>query len=1056
MFKLTRFLFCFTGILCLACMYLPAAAQGQIKVEGRVVAAGDELPLQGATIELKGTESRAVSGADGTFVLELPARGGTLVVSFVGYKTIESSVSKAGALKIALEPSEASTDNEVVVVAHGTQRKKEIVGSVTSINPAELKIPASNLTNALAGKLAGIIAFQRSGEPGADNADFFIRGVSTFGESYRSSPLILIDNIQVTTTDLARLQVDDIASFSILKDATAAALYGSKGANGVILITTKQGKESKVNVSLRVENSRSQSTRNVELADPITYMELANEAVLTRNPLGGLLYPKNKIENTQKGIDPVVYPVTDWQKMLLKNAANNQRFNLNLSGGGKVARYYVSGGLNIDNGILKVDQRTNFNSNSKLMSYSLRSNVNISLTQTTEMVVRLSGAFDDYKGPLAGGADIFGQIMRSNPVMFPAYYEPTEETKYVKHIMFGNAGNAQYNNPYAMLQKGYKSSNRFALNAQIGVNQKLDFITNGLSARGLLNLQRNGEFSLTRAYNPFFYIATNYDYNTRHYDLLPLNMETGSAAAVGTEYLNYIEGPKTLSADFYSELALDYRREFNNVHSLSGTLVGIAKNSSSGNPGSLQASLPFRNLGLSGRVSYVYDSRYAAEFNFGYNGSERFARIHRFGFFPSAGAAYTVSNEKFWEGIKNVVSKLKLRATYGFVGNDNIGDATDRFFYLSEVNMNDAGRAMRFGTLKDFVLPGISIGRYANDQITWEKAAKTNFGLETSFFGKLNLDVDMYQERRTNILMTRASVPSSMGLSAATRANVGKARSHGVEVAMDYQQQITSKWWAKAMANFTYASSAYDVYEEPQYKEQNMLHPGRSLSQQWGYLAERLFVDDLDAQNAPKQSFGPYGGGDIKYRDVNGDGKITTLDQVPIGFPITPEIVYGFGVSTGVGRFDFSVFFQGLARESFWISVADYDNAGNYIGTAPFIQEQRQLLKVWADNHWSEDNRNIYALWPRLSTDLNANNTQKSTWFMRNGALLRIKSAELGYTLSSKLMNRLHFSNARFYVNGLNLHTFSKFNLWDVEMGGNGLGYPIQLVLNAGINLTLK
>lgn len=1056
MLKLTRFLLCLTGILCLALMHLPANAQGQMKVEGRVVTAGDDAPLQGATIELKGTGKRTVSDVEGVFAIDVPEKGGTLIVSFVGYKTLETAVTKPGALKIALEPAEASTDNEVVVVAHGTQRKKEIVGSVTSINPAELKIPASNLTNALAGKLAGIIAFQRSGEPGADNADFFIRGVSTFGESYRSSPLILIDNIQVTTTDLARLQVDDIASFSILKDATAAALYGSKGANGVILITTKQGKESKVNVSLRIENSRSQSTRNVELADPITYMELANEAVLTRNPLGGLLYSKNKIEGTMLGTDPVVYSATDWQKMLLKNAANNQRFNLNLSGGGKVARYYVSGGLNIDNGILNVDRRTNFNSNSKLMSYSLRSNVNINLTKTTEMIVRLSGAFDDYKGPLSGGADIFSKIMQSNPVMFPAYYNSTEETKYVRHIMFGNAGNAQYNNPYAELQRGYKSSNRFALNAQVAMNQKLDFITEGLSARGLLNLQRNGDFSVTRAYNPFYYVATNYDYATRHYDLIPLNMETGSGAAQGTEYLNYVEGDKTLAADFYSEVALDYRREFNKVHSLSGTLVGIAKNSVNANPGTLQSSLPFRNLGVSGRVSYVYDSRYAAEFNFGYNGSERFARIHRFGFFPSAGAAYTVSNEKFWEGLKNVVSKLKLRATYGLVGNDNIGTAADRFFYLSEVNMNDGGRGMTFGTLKDFSLSGISISRYANDQITWEQAAKANFGLEASFFGKLNLDVDLYREHRTNILMDRSSIPTSMGLSATTRANVGKARSHGIDVAIDYQQQITNKWWAKGMANFTYASSAYEVFEEPQYKESNMLHPGRSLSQRWGYIAERLFVDDLDALNSPKQNFGPYGGGDIKYRDVNGDGKITTLDQVPLGYPTTPEIVYGFGVSTGVGRFDFSVFFQGLARESFWIDV----NA-----TSPFVGEQRQLLKVWADNHWSEDNQNIYALWPRLGVEASMNSMGKAsqndpqvanTWFMRNGALLRIKSAELGYTLSNNLLNRLHFSNARFYLNGLNLHTFSKFNLWDVEMGGNGLGYPIQLVLNAGINLTLK
>lgn len=1029
-----------------ALMSISTKGQDHIQIQGRVIAEKTGLGLQGATVELVGTKLRTVTDTSGAYYMDVPSQEGKLRISFIGYVGTEYDLTGPANPVIVLKEAEVSDGDEVVVVAHGTQLKKEIVGAVTSINPAELKIPASNLTNALAGKMAGIIAFQRSGEPGADNSNFFIRGVTTFG--YRNYPLILVDNIEMTTTDLARLQVDDIASFSILKDATAAALYGSKGANGVILITTKQGTESKVNVSLRVENSRSQSTRNVKLADPITYMELANEAVLTRNPLGGLLYSKDKIENTRMGLDPVVYPETDWQKMLLKDATNNQRINLSLTGGGKVARYYVSGSMNLDNGLLKVDHRTNFNSNSKLLSYSLRSNININLTRTTEMIVRLSGNFDDTKGPLAGGADIYSQIMQSNSVLFPAYYNPTEETKYVKHIMFGNYGNAQYNNPYADLQKGYQSGNRFDINAQVALNQKLDFITEGLSARGLLNIQRNGSFSVTRSYNPFYYTANNYDYVTQHYDLLPLNMEEGqSAAPPGTEYLNYTEGAKTLSADFYSELAVDYRREFNKVHSLSGTLIGIVKNSTNANPGDLQSSLPFRNVGLSGRLSYVYDSRYAAEFNFGYNGSERFAKIHRFGFFPSFGAAYTVSNEKFWEPIKTVVSKLKLRATYGFVGNDAIGDPADRFFYLSNVDMNNGARGMTFGTLKDYNLSGIDILRYANNDITWERAAKTNLGLESTFFGKLNMDIDVYREDRSNILMDRASIPSSMGLSAVTRANVGKAHSQGIDVAFDYSQQLSHKWWAKGVANFTYARGVYDVYEEPQYAEANKLHPGQSISQQWGYIAERLFVDDLDAQNSPKQSFGPYGGGDIKFRDVNGDGKITELDQVPIGYPTTPEIVYGFGLSTGFGKFDFSIFFQGLARESFWIDVD---------ATSPFVGEQRQLLQVWADNHWSEDNRNIYAQWPRLGVDVSENNKQTSTWFMRNGALLRIKSAEIGYTLPDKLLNRLHLGNARVYVNGLNLYTFSKFNLWDVEMGGNGLGYPIQLILNAGLTLSIK
>ena len=1003
------------------------------------------MPLPGATVKLKGTAKGVATDPQGRFTLEVPDKGAVLVVSYIGYEPQDVPVTGSGPVLVALKPVEGKVE-EVVIVAHGRQKKSEVVGAVTTIKPSELKIPVSNLTNALAGRLAGVIAFQRSGEPGFDNADFFVRGVTTFG--YRKSPLILIDNIESSATDLARLQVDDIASFSIMKDATATALYGSKGANGVILITTKQGQEGSVTLSFRAENSLSQSTRNVEMADPITYMELANEAILTRNPLGGLLYSKDKIENTRNGTDPVVFPSTDWQKMLLKNSTNNQRFNLSLSGGGKVARYYVSGSMNIDNGIMKVDKKNNFNSNSKLKSYSIRSNININLTPTTEMIVRVSGSFDDYNGPLKGGSDIYAQIMESNSVLFPASYEQTEETKYVKHIMFGNAAEGKYNNPYADLMKGYKESNRYNINAQVGLNQKLNFITKGLSARGMVNVQRFGEFSVSRSYNPFYYVAYNYDYATKGYSIRPLNLEDGqSEAPAGTEYLGYEEGPKSLSADFYGELATDYSRTFDNVHSVSGTLVGIAKSSLTGNSGSLQGSLPFRNLGLSGRMTYVYDRRYAAEFNFGYNGSERFHESHRFGFFPSAGVAYTISEEKFWDPYKSWIPKLKIAATYGLVGNDAIGDSKDRFFYLSNVSMKDGGLGMTFGTLKNYTLSGISISRYANNDISWEQAAKTNLKLEMSVLGKVNIDMDIYREQRSNILMDRASVPTTMGLSAMSRANVGKAHSEGIDFALDFTHQIRRNWWAKGMANFTYATSAFDVYEEPQYKEANKLHVGQSLGQQWGYIAERLFVDDLDARNSPRQNFGPYGGGDIKYRDLNGDGQITELDKAPIGFPSTPEIVYGFGVSSGFGRFDCSVFFQGLARESFWINADK---------TSPFIKEQRQLLKVWADNHWSEDNQNIYALWPRLSIEKSENNIQTSTWFMRNGALLRIKSAEIGYTLPAYLMKRLRLTNARVYVNGNNLFTFSKFNLWDVEMGGNGLGYPIQRVFNAGVILTIK
>ncbi|MDP4187758.1 MAG: SusC/RagA family TonB-linked outer membrane protein, partial [Bacteroidota bacterium] len=431
----------------------------------------------------------------------------------------------------------------------------------------------------------------------------------------------------------------------------------------------------------------------------------------------------------------------------------------------------------------------------------------------------------------------------------------------------------------------------------------------------------------------------------------------------------------------------------------------------------------------------------------GYNGSERFYKTKRFGFFPSAGLAWSISNEKFFKPYKDVVTNLRLRTTYGLIGNDEIGSATDRFFYLSNLNMNNSSMGATFGRDPGgYSLNGISISRYSNEGITWETSKQKNVALEVGLFSKLNLQAEYYTQTRDHILMTRASIPVTMGFTAPIRANVGKASGKGVDLSLDYAEAFRNGFSFSVRGNFTYATSKYLVYEEPQYAESYRSHVGKSLYQQYGYIAERLFIDDADAANSPKQNFGTYGGGDIKYLDVNRDGEITAADMVPIGNPTLPEITYGFGFSTSYKAFDFSAFFQGLANESFWIDP---------VATSPF-QGQTQVLKAYADSYWSEDHRDIYALWPRLSPTVNSNNTQTSTWFMRDGSFLRLKQVELGFTVPRKIQNRIHTSDLRFYVNGTNLLNFSKFKLWDVEMGGNGLGYPIQKVINFGINLNFN
>ena len=1015
------------------------------QVRGIVKEAETNEPLPGVTILIENSTRGVTTDLDGTFELRANTSD-KLIFSFLGLESQTVEVGNKTFFEISLRP-QASELEEITVVGFGKQKKESVVASISTVKPSDLKVPSSNLTTALSGRLAGMISYQRSGEPGMDNADFFIRGVTTFG--YKVDPLILIDNVEVTTTDMARLQVDDIESFSIMKDASATAIYGARGANGVILITTKEGVEGPAKVSVRVENAISSPARKVELADPITYMKLHNEAVITRDPLGVTPYSYQKIDNTIVGSGSLSYPSTDWQELLMKNQTMNQRVNLSVRGGGKVAQYFVSGAFNKDNGILNVDKRANFNNNVNLKTYSLRGNININLTKTTEMSVRLNGSFDDYIGPRNGGTQVYNDIMRTNPVLFPPYYPAGSRYQYINHIMFGNAsGSKLYLNPYAEMMRGYKEYSRAMMLAQLEMRQDLKSITEGLNFRIMLNTTRNSYFDLTRQYNPFYYSYQGVGSKGPDDFLYYLINEDN-----GTEYLNYSEGDKSVSSVFYLESAIDYNRTFNDKHTVSGLLVYIMRSQLNGNAGSLELSLPFRNVGVSGRTTYAYDRRYFVEFNFGLNGSERFHKSQRFGFFPSFGLAWTISNEAFWEPMKDVVSNFRIRGTYGLVGNDAIGGPADRFFYLSNVNMQDGGRAAYFGTDHSYGHNGISIQRYPNEDITWETSYKSNLAIEMGLFEKTNIQVDLFKEKRKNILMGRSNIPTSMGLSSGVSANVGEASGKGIDLSIDHSQAFQNGSWLQSRINFTYATSKYDVYEEPQYKEPWLYRVGYPIRVNRGLIAERLFIDDQDVSNSPTQHFGEVRGGDIKYMDVNKDGQITDLDRVPIGYPTTPEINYGFGFSYGIKNLDLSVFFQGSARSSFWIDPSI---------TAPFVERTRsdglvtqtQLLKAYADDHWSESNQNIYALWPRLSETLINNNLQTSTWFMRDGSFLRFKQLEVGYSLPDKLSKKIKMSNFRLYASGTNLMVWSKFKLWDVEMAGNGLGYPIQRVYNLGIQLS--
>jgi TonB-linked SusC/RagA family outer membrane protein len=1016
----------------------PLMAQN-IVIKG-VVTDQEKIPLPGVTVLQVGTTNGTITTGEGKFILGNLKKGDSIRFSFIGMTTQYRIVERSTTLKVMLQPSAQNID-EVQVVAFQTQKKESVIGSVSTINPKALRIAPTNLTAAFAGKLAGVISYQRSGAPGEDNAQFFIRGVSTFG--YKNNPLILIDGLEVSTNDLARMEPDNIASFSIMKDATATALYGARGANGVILVTTKEGRKGKAKISVRIENSVASPTMTNKFLDGVDYMELYNKALRTRTPEALLFYSKEKIEGTRQHLDPSIYPNVDWYNELFKKMVTNKKANLNISGGGEIAQYYLSVSYTNEKGLLKVDPLNNFNNNIDIKRYNLRANINIKLTKSTKVRVKFYSLFDRYNGPVDDANAIFSSVMQANPVNFPKYYPKDSTTQFLSHTLFGNKGNGGMPNPYAEMVKGYKDRFSSTILSQFQIEQNLDFITKGLLFKGLASIKTYSMNQTSRSFTPFYYGMANIETEVGVVHKLYQIQE-------GTEFLNNPVIENQANSLFYFELITQYNRSFAKKHEVGGLLVFTRKESLNTLSGNAYATLPSRNLGLSGRATYAYDERYFVELNFGYNGSEKFAASHRFGFFPSAGLGWMVSNESFFKNLKPFITLLKLKATYGFVGNDAISDPNDRFFYLSDVNLNDGGRGYSFG--KDFsnYYPGYIINRYSNPDVTWEVSEKTNLGFEMELFGKGSLQFDYFFEHRRNIYMTRQYTPETMGLTATINSNIGEAKSHGLEVSFDYHQTVNRNLWVTSRLNFTYATNEVLKNGEPAYQYAYMSRIGQPINQQWGLVAERLFIDRYDLENSPSQfnqgsESSTYKPGDIKYVDINNDGQINELDMVPIGFPTVPEIVYGAGASVGYKNFDFSFFLQGMARESFFIDPQNI---------APFINE-RNALQIISNNHWSIDNPDPYAFWPRLSTMSIPNNEQVSTWWLRNGSFLRLKSVEVGYTFSGHLLRKAKINNARIYINGTNLFTLSKFKLWDPEMSGNGLGYPPQKIINLGINLTL-
>ena len=993
-------------------------------------------PIIGASIQLKNTGTGVITDLDGLFQIQVTDKNSVIVISYIGYVTQEISVGDRSSITVQLKEDTKSLE-EVVVTAFGaTQKKETMVGSIQQVRPAELKVPSSSLSTSFAGRMAGVIAIQRSGQPGADGADFWIRGKSTFGDA--TGVLIVLDGVEISSSDLNALDPEVIESFSILKDATATAMYGTRGANGVMIVTTKSGQDLlKPIINFRLETSMSQLTSVPEMVGGVDYMKLYNEALTTRGITTGL-YDDTKIRATEQGLNPLVYPNVDWYNEMFNKNAFAQRFNFNIRGRKKAVTYFMSASVKHDAGNLKSLSKDYFsyNNNINVMRYDFVNNLSIKATNTTKISLGLNVSLRDWKGPSAGVDGIFSMSREASPVDFPIVY-PARNDKEIYTLWGGMSGgiyNNGYRNPVAEYVVGYKKQFASTVNANIRLDQDLKMVTKGLKLHVLASFKNWSKTETTRkaGYNQFE--IDQYNEATGEYTLSRVGNEQKTA-------LN-TEGAATGDRRIFIQAYLDYKRKFG-VHDVNAMLLYNQDQLDNNKPDNLLSSLPRRKQGIAARLSYAYDDRYLAEVNFGYNGSENFAKNNRFGFFPSIALGYNISQEKFWEPISNVISHFKLRGSYGLVGNDGINE---RYAYLEDIVLSSDKWKYTTGVNQNVNLQGPVWNRYYNPNLTWEVGKKLNVGFDMQLFHQVNLNFDVFKEIRSKIYMQKVNtLPDFIGTGETKiYENSGKMKNVGFDIALDYNKQITKDFFLSFKGTLTYAHNTILERDEPPFQlYPNLSSVGYSRGQHLVYVADGLFRDQADVDSHAEQTLGyiPQPG-DIKYvdqPDANGncDGIINTNDRVYMGYPEDPEIVYGFGPSMKYKNWDFSFFFQGAARTSILMS-----------GFHPFGKNAtRGVMKFIADDYWSESNPNPNAAYPRLTRDTNANNTVNSSYWLRNGAFLKLKNAEIGYT----------FKMFRAYLNGSNLLTFSPFEHWDPEMGGgSGMKYPTQRVFNIGIQFTFK
>lgn len=1021
------------------------------KVTGVVKDSNGETII-GATVTVKNGTSGVLTDIDGHFEIAVNDPQNTvLVISYLGYNTVEIPVAGRKSIQVVMK-EDVQTLSEVVVVGYGSQKKETLTGAISGIKGESLlKSPNASISNSLSGTVPGISSVQYSGEPGADDAKIFVRGVGSLTES-GATPLILVDGVERA---FFQMDPNEIESISVLKDASATAVFGVRGANGVVLVTTKRGAEGKAKVSFSSSVGMQTPTRIVDIADSYTHASMRNlydlnDGISKEN----LIFSDYDLERFRLGDEPIMYPNTDWYDYLTKKFSMQTQHNLNISGGTKDVRYFISLGFLYQDGFFKKFRDMGYNNNYKYSRYNYRANLDMNLSKSTVLKLNVGGIVGVKNAPNYHNEFWSFLIATSAPFTSPGVVDGKKVVT-APDRFGGMVTNTMLFSRF--FGTGYSKQMSNTMNFDLVLTQKLDFITKGLTieAKGSYNTtySYSKQISTQRTtYIPFYY-STVRDPELEIGDL-DFNKEIVYKTDGKDGELHYGEGDKGRSRDWYFETSLRYQRKFGG-HNFGA--LALYNQSKKYYPGGVYDAIPTAYVGLVGRLTYDYSSRYLAEFNIGYNGSENFAPDKQFGTFPAGSIGYVISEEPFWKK-NNIVTYLKLRASVGLVGNDNMSD--NRFLYVDTWKVDQLGKdnaykdyfdGYNFGLGNTLIANGADESLLSNRLVTWETALKQNYGFDLNMFNdKLRFTFDYFTERRRDILIKRQTIPTFISLSKDILpvANMGEVNNKGYEISLKWNDKIKEfSYWVDT--NVSYAKNKIIFQDEVNRPEPYMWRTGQSVGDIFGYVTEGFYTkDDFESNGKLKEGLPvpatAVGTGDLKYKDLNKDGKINDRDQCKIGNSKRP--LYTFGLNYGIE-------YKGFFASMNWTAAKDANVTLNYSFRSPFGKNNHVLYQFLADGSWTEETA-ATAKYPRLSS--NTHNEQNSTTWVQDASYIKLKNATIGYNITNpKILKAIGASLISVKLTGYNLLTFDRLNFMDPEGEPNrAQSYPIMKIFNLGVNIT--